>query len=808
MENSECESKDSVSMSSTDSLKKKHGHFFKKIFRKAKDKKSKSMFDLSQNNEHRNHTSSMTAINQLVHIDFPHLVASAISADLDSKENSENDESYDKCSRNSFAGELEEYDKENDQDNENKSNEELTVASVFNSAAYSSFLVEGEIVSGSGLIARDSTGKSDPYVKVKLNSKNIYKTKIVYRNLDPQWRESFSLYVENVDSDLIFKVYDFDRILYDDYMGECKVSLGSLKVNKEYDMQLPLINLSGLEEQLGFIRVKLSVIPKSPREKFEQLPLTRGAKTNSKCNISDSVLSVTLREGKNLKPVTHAGYCDVFVRFKLGVDKYKSRVSKHTNNPVWNEQFDMKLMMSGAFSCLEASVWDKESGKEVFIGRGKIDISTLTAEKTHDIELNLEDQPGVLYLYLCITGLNVPGCISDLTTREEDQSLIAKQESNFSLWKTVENFKQIGWMQIKVHRANGLAVADLGGASDPFAIIELANQRLVTPTIYKTLNPQWEKVYELIIYDIHDALEITIFDEDKRGPPEFLGRVKIPLLSIKSGEKCVYQLRDKRLQTFSKGNLIMTATIFYNSIRASLRTFTPKEIKVTGEAPKFRRQLLQENVNRVTNLIQSIIATSEFIQSLFTWKYKLRSGFAFLIYILFVWNFDWFMLPLILFLALLKNYVILILSPTNQNYDEYKGDNDDDDDDDEENEDKSKKGKSKTFREKWEAINHICTLVQNHLNNIASFGERIKNTFAWTVPFLSFLLMVILLLATIVLYIVPLRYLLLLWGINKFTKKIRKPHAIANNEFLDFLSRVPSDPEVKQFHQHLGAPLS
>ncbi|XP_065672715.1 multiple C2 and transmembrane domain-containing protein 1 isoform X2 [Hydra vulgaris] len=540
----------------------------------------------------------------------------------------------------------------------------------------------------------------------------------------------------------------------------------------------------------------------------EQLPLTRGAKTNSKCNISDSVLSVTLREGKNLKPVTHAGYCDVFVRFKLGVDKYKSRVSKHTNNPVWNEQFDMKLMMSGAFSCLEASVWDKESGKEVFIGRGKIDISTLTAEKTHDIELNLEDQPGVLYLYLCITGLNVPGCISDLTTREEDQSLIAKQESNFSLWKTVENFKQIGWMQIKVHRANGLAVADLGGASDPFAIIELANQRLVTPTIYKTLNPQWEKVYELIIYDIHDALEITIFDEDKRGPPEFLGRVKIPLLSIKSGEKCVYQLRDKRLQTFSKGNLIMTATIFYNSIRASLRTFTPKEIKVTGEAPKFRRQLLQENVNRVTNLIQSIIATSEFIQSLFTWKYKLRSGFAFLIYILFVWNFDWFMLPLILFLALLKNYVILILSPTNQNYDEYKGDNDDDDDDDEENEDKSKKGKSKTFREKWEAINHICTLVQNHLNNIASFGERIKNTFAWTVPFLSFLLMVILLLATIVLYIVPLRYLLLLWGINKFTKKIRKPHAIANNEFLDFLSRVPSDPEVKQFHQHLGAPLS
>lgn len=33
-------------------------------------------------------------------------------------------------------------------------------------------------------------------------------------------------------------------------------------------------------------------------------------------------------------------------------------------------------------------------------------------------------------------------------------------------------------------------------------------------------------------------------------------------------------------------------------------------------------------------------------------------------------------------------------------------------------------------------------------------------------------------------------------GINKFTKKIRNPYAIDNNELLDFLSRVPSDVQV------------
>jgi hypothetical protein len=39
-------------------------------------------------------------------------------------------------------------------------------------------------------------------------------------------------------------------------------------------------------------------------------------------------------------------------------------------------------------------------------------------------------------------------------------------------------------------------------------------------------------------------------------------------------------------------------------------------------------------------------------------------------------------------------------------------------------------------------------------------------------------------------------------GINKFTKKLRAPNAIANNELLDFLSRVPSDKELVSNQSH------
>lgn len=43
---------------------------------------------------------------------------------------------------------------------------------------------------------------------------------------------------------------------------------------------------------------------------------------------------------------------------------------------------------------------------------------------------------------------------------------------------------------------------------------------------------------------------------------------------------------------------------------------------------------------------------------------------------------------------------------------------------------------------------------------------------------------------------VPAPAVFLSTGVNKFTKKLRDPYTIDNNELLDFLSRVPSDVQV------------
>lgn len=50
---------------------------------------------------------------------------------------------------------------------------------------------------------------------------------------------------------------------------------------------------------------------------------------------------------------------------------------------------------------------------------------------------------------------------------------------------------------VKVFRAEGLHAADIGGKSDPFAVLELTNDRVQTSTEYKTLAPTWQKIFQL-----------------------------------------------------------------------------------------------------------------------------------------------------------------------------------------------------------------------------------------------------------------------------------------------------------------------
>ncbi|XP_013405890.1 multiple C2 and transmembrane domain-containing protein 1-like, partial [Lingula anatina] len=374
-----------------------------------------------------------------------------------------------------------------------------------------------------------------------------------------------------------------------------------------------------------------------------------------KSQIWNSVVTIVLIEGKQLLPMDDNGLSDPYVKFRLGNEKCRSKVKSKTLEPRWLEEFQLH-MFDDYSKQLEITVWDKDVTGDDFMGRAVIDLNTLESERTHKVVQPLEDGAGVITLLITVTGSAGRETISDLSNYTpipyERDAIVQK----YGLIKSFRNMPDIGWLQVKVIKAEGLASADFGGKSDPYCVLELVNDYLQTQTEYKTLNPEWNKVFTFNVKDIHSVLEVTVYDEDRDMKKEFLGKVAIPLLKICKGERKIFALKDRKLQKRTKGTIHLELDIVYNHFKAAIRTVNPREEKYMQPEPKMKISLLKRNVARMASIVTAVRDTAQFVQSCFTWESKMRSALAFLSFLVIVWNFELYMLPLTLLLILLWNY--------------------------------------------------------------------------------------------------------------------------------------------------------
>ncbi|XP_035246383.1 multiple C2 and transmembrane domain-containing protein 1 isoform X5 [Anguilla anguilla] len=653
--------------------------------------------------------------------------------------------------------------------------------------------------SGHNLAIRDRGGTSDPYVKFKMAGKEVFRSKTIHKNLNPVWEEKVSLLVDSLREPLYVKVFDYDFGFQDDFMGCAYLYLESLEQKRTVDVILDLKDPRYPDHFLGTLDLAATLSPKGEEfREAQQNPRLSGE--NRKSQLWRGIVSISLIEGRNLTPMDTNGLSDPYVKFRLGHQKYKSKTMPKTLNPQWREQFDFHLYEENG-GVMEVTVWDKDAGKrDDFIGRSLLHLSGLSKEHTHKLELPLEEDKGILVLLVTLTASSAVS-ISDLSVNILDDP-VERHEilRRYSLLRTFRNLKDVGMVQVKVIGAEGLLAADVTGKSDPFCVVELSNDRLQTHTVYKNLNPEWNKVFTFNVTDIHAVLEVTVYDEDRDRSADFLGKVAIPLLRIRNGERKAYALKNKELTGPTKGVIFLETDVIFNTIKAGLRTLVPIEQKYIEEEPKVSKQLLQQNFNRVKRCILVLINSGYYVNSCLEWESPQRSICAFLLFLLVVWNFELYMIPLSLLLLLAWNYFLIASGK-----DTGQGDvqaledllQDEDDEDDKDDKDSERKG----FMNKLYAIQDVCISVQSALDEVASYGERIKNTFNWTVPFLSWLAITALFVGTLVIYFVPLRYIVLAWGVHKFTKKLRDPYIIDNNELLDFLSRVPSDVQVVQYQE-------
>ncbi|XP_067462791.1 extended synaptotagmin-2-A isoform X2 [Thunnus thynnus] len=75
------------------------------------------------------------------------------------------------------------------------------------------------------------------------------------------------------------------------------------------------------------------------------------------------------------------------------------------------------------------------------------------------------------------------------------------------------------------------------GKSDPYGVIQVGTQLFQSKVIHETVNPKWNEVYEVLVYE-HSApnLEIELFDEDT-DKDDFLGSLMIDMNELQREQK-------------------------------------------------------------------------------------------------------------------------------------------------------------------------------------------------------------------------------------------------------------------------------
>ncbi|XP_030040567.2 multiple C2 and transmembrane domain-containing protein isoform X5 [Manduca sexta] len=599
----------------------------------------------------------------------------------------------------------------------------------------------------------------------------------------------------------------------DERPPEIRPRAGSLPPGTRLDIPSAINTCSDLIERIGNHFPSL----KDKKDRIHRNTRLSDVNKRLKAQIWSSVVTIVLVEAKNLPPMDlDTRSSDPYCKFRLGNEKYKSKVVWKSLHPSWLEQFDLHLY-DDQEQILEVTVWDKDKQtKDDFLGKCTIDLSTLEREKTHSIWKDLEDGNGQIFLLLTISGTTQSETITDLTSYKENPKDREIIERRYTWYRLNETSSGVGWLCVKVYGAKGLAAADLGGKSDPFCVLELGNARLQTHTEYKTLTPNWMKIFTFTVKDISSTLDITVYDEDHDHKVEFLGKLAVPLLSIRNGEKRWYALKDKKMRARAKGNfpqILLEMTVIWNPLKGAIRVINPKEPKYMHQEAKFKRQLFIRNVMRLKAIIMWFIEVGKILQDCFEWESRIRSFLGLLAWLAFCYYYQMWMLPFLLLIFFARNWLVYRLTVRlkrslrlfRSNPKAYltqlfsRGNpllipvDDEDLLAEEDDEDEADKEEKKSLKERLQAIQEVTQTVQNAIGYVASLGEAVKNLMNFTVPYLSYLAIIMLVGAMLVLYVIPLRYLLMAWGINKFTRKILRPHTIPNNEVLDLLSRVPDD---------------
>ena len=183
-----------------------------------------------------------------------------------------------------------------------------------------------------------------------------------------------------------------------------------------------------------------------------------------------------------------------------------------------------------------------------------------------------------------------------------------------------------GLLVIEMVAGEGLMVADWGGTSDPYTIVEFDGCYARTKTIFKTLCPEWNEVLTIPVFhdDPNWLVSFYCYDADEVSADDLLGIVSLPLFSLGRNREKIWRLplRPER-RTNDKVDLgcITVRTFYHTSAFVEALPLEDRHLQPssTHQVDRFSVDLFKVQIDRL-NKIRQIFLTVGALSEILNWR--------------------------------------------------------------------------------------------------------------------------------------------------------------------------------------------
>ncbi|XP_007566125.1 extended synaptotagmin-1-like [Poecilia formosa] len=244
-----------------------------------------------------------------------------------------------------------------------------------------------------------------------------------------------------------------------------------------------------------------------------------------RCPLPRGVVRIHLLEAQNLVAKDNyvkgvmAGLSDPYAILRVGPQTFTSKHIDNTDCPKWGEMYEV-IVHEVPGQELEVEVYDKDTDKDDFLGRTKLDLGIVKKSIAVDDWFTLKDTPsGRVHFKLEWLALQP-------NTEQLEQVL----KRNESVTSKNSNPPSSAILVVYLDKAEALPMKKGNKEPNPMVQISVRETTRDSKICYTTVNPEWEEAFTFFIPDPRaQDINVQVKDADR---VQTLGSLTIPLSRV------------------------------------------------------------------------------------------------------------------------------------------------------------------------------------------------------------------------------------------------------------------------------------